>query len=42
MVEQWKKEKCTKKESVIEKLKVLEQQKSLYKGSVERHKNIER
>lgn len=42
VVEQWKKEKCPKKESIIEKLKVLEQEANLYKQNIEYHKNVER
>ncbi len=42
IVEQWKKEKYPKKESIIEKLKVLEQKANLYQQSIEQHKSIER
>ena len=42
VVEQWKKEKYIKKESVVKKLKELEKEANLYKQNIERHKDIAR
>ncbi len=42
IVEQWKKEKYAKKESIIERLRKLEQKASLYQQTIEQHKDIER
>ena len=42
IVEQWKKEKNTEKESIIKKLRKLEQKTNLYQQTIEQHKDIER
>ena len=42
VVEQWKKEKYAKKESIIEKLKELERKANVYEQTIEQHKDIER
>lgn len=42
MIEQWKKEKHTKKESIIEKLKELEGKANLYQQNIEQHRKLER
>ena len=42
VIEQWKKEKYMKKESVIKKLKELEKEASLYQERIGWHRNIER
>ncbi len=42
IVEQWKKEKYAKKESIIEKLKELERKANVYEQTIEQHKDIER
>lgn len=41
-IEEWKKEKYIKKESIVKKLRELEQKASLYKQTMEQYKNIER
>lgn len=41
-IEEWKKEKYIKKESIVKKLRELEQKVSLYKQTMEQYKNIER
>ena len=42
IIEQWKKEKYMKKESIIKKLKELEKGASLYQERIGWHRNIER
>ena len=42
IVERWKKEKYAKKESIIEKLKELKKEASLYKQNIKRYKSRER
>lgn len=42
IVEQWKKEKHTEKESIIEKLKELKKEASLYKQNIKQYKSRER
>ncbi len=42
IVKQWEKGKYTKKESIIEKLKILEKEANLYQQNIEYYKEIER